>query len=348
MLLQNTGVVNKEELLNWVSNALREQVLKPLLHAVETTANNKPSVGSAKEIAHWSISSNATTTPLKSSEPLLSTTEKNINSTAVVDEERLLRRVNFDVGAAAVDAMNLPASSSAVTTHQALWAAASAQETSRHRAVYNGTDAVRQYPPAGQLFDVQVQQQRDAQHALSSSSSSAEPINTSGSMFANAPQFLQRLTKMLMDKRNSDVIEWTGDGHIRVNHPNRLESDILPAYFESCTNRLATFHRQLYYYGFRKNTDGRRKGINKMSPYSYANSSGVVTSDLQSLLLLRRGRGGIISAAASSNMEEEDEHLHRHHHHELHSPTAAAMLLPPPTPHPRGPLKKRAKIVDSR
>ena len=37
-----------------------------------------------------------------------------------------------------------------------------------------------------------------------------------------APTYLHLLTKMLTDD-NSDIIEWSSNGHIEVHHPDRLE-----------------------------------------------------------------------------------------------------------------------------
>jgi hypothetical protein len=132
---------------------------------------------------------------------------------------------------------------------------------------------------------------------------------------STVPEFLYQLTKMLTDRSNRDIIEWsTGHvtrgggggggpsngsrgnngrgnridgadvgGRIEVHHPARLEKEVLSRYFRH--SKYSSFQRQLNYFGFRKVA-----GKGKMSPCSYVNDL-ISTCDVRSILTMTRKKG---------------------------------------------------------
>jgi hypothetical protein len=121
---------------------------------------------------------------------------------------------------------------------------------------------------------------------------------------SSVPEFLYQLTKMLTDRSNRDIIEWStghahggpnnnnfngghgvkgGGGRIEVHNPARLESEVLSRYFRH--SKYSSFQRQLNYFGFRKVA-----GKGKMSPCSYVNDL-IATSDVRSILMMTRKKG---------------------------------------------------------
>ncbi|KAG9416929.1 hypothetical protein AC1031_001318 [Aphanomyces cochlioides] len=66
----------------------------------------------------------------------------------------------------------------------------------------------------------------------------------------NVPKFLRHLYSILTVEDPS-IISWSADGmSIQLFSVQRLENEILPKYFKH--NKLASFQRQLNYFGFRK------------------------------------------------------------------------------------------------
>ncbi|OQR91225.1 hypothetical protein ACHHYP_04863 [Achlya hypogyna] len=64
------------------------------------------------------------------------------------------------------------------------------------------------------------------------------------------PKFLRHLYSILT-KEDPSIISWAADGaSIQLHSVKRLENEILPKYFKH--NKLASFQRQLNYFGFRK------------------------------------------------------------------------------------------------
>ncbi|OQS02928.1 hypothetical protein THRCLA_04746 [Thraustotheca clavata] len=64
------------------------------------------------------------------------------------------------------------------------------------------------------------------------------------------PKFLRHLNHMLTDEDPS-ILSWSTDGSsIKLYNIRRLENEVLPKYFKH--NKLASFQRQLNYFGFRK------------------------------------------------------------------------------------------------
>ena len=64
------------------------------------------------------------------------------------------------------------------------------------------------------------------------------------------PKFLNALYRILSDDHQG-IIQWCRDGKaFEIRDVTRLELFILPAYFKH--NKLASFQRQLNYFGFRK------------------------------------------------------------------------------------------------
>ena len=130
---------------------------------------------------------------------------------------------------------------------------------------------------------------------------------------SSVPEFLYQLTKMLTDRTNRDIIEWStghshggpshnnnngvggaggGCGHIEVHHPARLEREVLARYFRH--SKYSSFQRQLNYFGFRKVA-----GKGKMSPCSYVNDS-IRSGDVRCLLAMRRKKGAREGGKAGS------------------------------------------------
>ncbi|KDO31773.1 hypothetical protein SPRG_03693 [Saprolegnia parasitica CBS 223.65] len=64
------------------------------------------------------------------------------------------------------------------------------------------------------------------------------------------PKFLRHLYNILAHEDPS-IIAWSLDGlSIKLHNVRRLEGEVLPKYFKH--NKLASFQRQLNYFGFRK------------------------------------------------------------------------------------------------
>ncbi|OQR90761.1 hypothetical protein ACHHYP_05271 [Achlya hypogyna] len=64
------------------------------------------------------------------------------------------------------------------------------------------------------------------------------------------PKFLRQLYRILTDE-DASIITWAPDGaSIKLYNIRRLEAEVLPKYFKH--NKLASFQRQLNYFGFRK------------------------------------------------------------------------------------------------
>ncbi|EQC35033.1 hypothetical protein SDRG_07273 [Saprolegnia diclina VS20] len=64
------------------------------------------------------------------------------------------------------------------------------------------------------------------------------------------PKFLRHLYHILTDE-DPAIIAWSLDGlSIKLYNVRRLEAEVLPKYFKH--NKLASFQRQLNYFGFRK------------------------------------------------------------------------------------------------
>lgn len=90
------------------------------------------------------------------------------------------------------------------------------------------------------------------------------------------PEFLYRLVTIL--EEDNDIIEWN-DGDIVMRHPDRLETEVLARYFR--TANLASFQRQLNYFGFHKGS-----GFGKFCPCTYTNPK--TNNDIKSILTLKR------------------------------------------------------------
>ena len=69
-------------------------------------------------------------------------------------------------------------------------------------------------------------------------------------MLPETPRFLIVLYELL-ESEPTDIISWNLDGtSFIVYHPEAFELTVLPKYFNH--RKLASFHRQLNYFGFRK------------------------------------------------------------------------------------------------